>query len=77
MGSQRRSPAPQETQWREISYRSDEIVRDRTSYGADKIIGMQPGAADRRLVERLTGGSQCGGLLPSTLATVLPTVPDS
>jgi hypothetical protein len=40
-----------ETQWRlritssnvhEISYRSDEIVRDRTSYAADKLTSSQP-----------------------------------
>ncbi len=44
-------PAHQETQWRiritssnirEISYRSDEILRDRTSYAADKVRARQP-----------------------------------
>jgi hypothetical protein len=50
IGSQLR-PAQHETQWRvritssnirEISYRSDEIVRDRTSYAADKLTSGEP-----------------------------------
>lgn len=50
IGSQLRPSTP-ETQWRlrisssnirEISYRSDEIVRDRTSYAADRLAMGQP-----------------------------------